>query len=283
MPLPRLSRRAFLRATGSVCGAAAATGLYTWRIEPHWVEFVHRRLPVSNLPAPLVGRRLVQLSDIHVGPRVDDDYIIDTFRATSELQPDIVVITGDLMSHSPTVFSQIASVYRHVPRGRLATLAILGNHDYGPNWSQPDIAAQVIRAVAPFGITVLRNEVYDVGGLRIVGMDDWWGQAFDPKTALRTLAPGQAAIALSHNPDTVDLRGWENYDGWILSGHTHGGQCKPPFLPPPLLPVRNARYTAGEFALDGNRRLYINRGVGHLLRVRFNMRPEVTVHELVPA
>ena len=79
------------------------------------------------------------------------------------------------------------------------------------------------------------------------------------------------------------MRGWENYHGWILSGHTHGGQCKPPFLPPPLLPVRNVRYTAGEFALDGNRRLYINRGVGHLLRVRFNMRPEVTVHELVPA
>jgi hypothetical protein len=283
MPIPRLSRRAFLRTTGSVFGAAAATGLYTWRIEPHWVEFVHHRLPVSDLPAALVGKRLVQLSDIHVGPRVDDDYIVETFRATTELQPDIVVITGDLMSYSPTVFSQIASVYRHVPRGRLATLAILGNHDYGPNWSQPDIAAQVIRAVTPFGITVLRNEVYDVGGLHIVGMDDWWGRAFHPKTALQTLAPGQAAIALSHNPDTVDLPGWQNYQGWILSGHTHGGQCKPPFLPPPLLPVRNARYTAGEFTLDGSRRLYINRGVGHLLRVRFNMRPEVTVHELVRA
>jgi hypothetical protein len=47
--------------------------------------------------------------------------------------------------------------------------------------------------------------------------------------------------------------------------------------------VRNRRYTAGEFDLSGNRRLYINRGVGHLLEARFNVRPEVTVFELRPA
>ncbi|HEX2860069.1 MAG TPA: hypothetical protein VHN79_00430, partial [Lacunisphaera sp.] len=73
------------------------------------------------------------------------------------------------------------------------------------------------------------------------------------------------------------------YQGWILAGHTHGGQCKPPFLPPPLLPVRNRRYTAGEFDLGDGRKLYINRGLGHLLRVRFNVRPEVTVFRLAPA
>ncbi len=91
------------------------------------------------------------------------------------------------------------------------------------------------------------------------------------------------AIVLSHNPDTADLAGWAGYQGWILSGHTHGGQCKPPFLPPPLLPVRNKRYTCGEVAVEGGRRLYISRGVGHTLMVRFNVRPEVTVFTLQPA
>jgi predicted MPP superfamily phosphohydrolase len=47
--------------------------------------------------------------------------------------------------------------------------------------------------------------------------------------------------------------------------------------------VVNRRYTAGEFRLPGERRLYVNRGVGHLLRVRFNFRPEVTLFELRPA
>lgn len=85
---------------------------------------------------------------------------------------------------------------------------------------------------------------------------------------------------LSHNPDTVDRSGWGGYQGWVLSGHTHGGQCKPPFLPPPLLPVDNRRYTCGEFALGDGRHLYISRGVGHLLQVRINARPEVTLFEL---
>ena len=58
------------------------------------------------------------------------------------------------------------------------------------------------------------------------------------------------------------------------------GQCKPPFLPPPLLPVSNRRYVAGEIELTGNRRMYVSRGVGHLLRVRFNVRPEIPVFML---
>ena len=51
-------------------------------------------------------------------------------------------------------------------------------------------------------------------------------------------------------------------------------------FPPPVLPVKNTRYTCGDFDLSGRRRMYINRGVGHLWRVRFNVRPEITLHEL---
>ena len=76
---------------------------------------------------------------------------------------------------------------------------------------------------------------------------------------------------------------WGDYEGWILAGHTHGGQVKPPFLPPPMLPVRNKRYTAGAFALSGNRSLYINRGLGNLWPVRFNVRPEITLFTLEAA
>ena len=54
-------------------------------------------------------------------------------------------------------------------------------------------------------------------------------------------------------------------------------------LPPPLLPVKNRLYTAGEFELSGNRRMYISRGVGHMIKVRFNVRPEVTVFVLEAA
>jgi uncharacterized protein len=280
-----VSRRGFLGAIlgGGAAVGATGVGLYTWRVEPHWLEIVRGRLPIRNLPRSLEGRSLVQISDVHVGARVDDEYLVETFRRVGELQPDVVVMTGDFMSYHDRVFDQVSAVYRHFPRGRLATLAVLGNHDYGPAWSHPDLARCLVETVAPFGITVLRNEIREVEGLQIVGLDDLWAGQFRPSEAFDRLDARRAALVLSHNPDTVDLPGWNGYEGWVLSGHTHGGQCKPPFLPAPLLPVRNRRYTAGEFSVSGNRRLYISRGVGHLLQVRFNVRPEVTVFELARA
>jgi predicted MPP superfamily phosphohydrolase len=145
------------------------------------------------------------------------------------------------------------------------------------------MADRIVAIMRGLGVRILRNEVADVAGLQIIGMDDLWGGRFQLVQALAAVDPRRAALALTHHPDTVDEPGWDRFQGWILAGHTHGGQVKPPFLPPPLLPVRNRRYTAGEFALTNGRRLYINRGIGHLTKVRFNVRPEVTVFELQSA
>lgn len=277
----RHSRRYFLT---TVLVAPVATALYTWRIEPHWLEFVYRDLPIANLPPALTGKSLVQLSDLHIGPQVDDDYIIETFRRVAEIQPDLVVHTGDLITYrNARTIEQAQRVLEHFPRGRLGTAAILGNHDYGRNWSDAAVAAKVEHLLHNAGAVVLRNARVNIAGLELIGTDDLWAWRFSLPTARRGLDPLQPSLMLCHNPDACDLAGWDGYRGWILAGHTHGGQCKPPFLPPPLLPVRNRRYTAGEFSLSGDRKLYINRGVGHLLRVRFNVRPEVTVFRLLPA
>ena len=275
------SRRRFLwRSLGSTMALAAGTGFYTWRIEPHWVEFVERPLPIAHLPPALVGRRLVQLSDLHVGSRVDDDYVLGVFDRVRAVAPDIVVFTGDFTEDSKHTPVHARRIYSRAPRGRLATVGVFGNHDYGPEWRDYALADVLAMTLADCGIRVLRNEVVDVAGLDVIGLDDWWAKQFQPTAALAYRDPAKAGLVLSHNPDTADLPGWAGYEGWILCGHTHGGQCKPPFLPPPLLPVRNRRYTSGEIAVDGGRRLYISRGVGHTMMVRFNVRPEVTVFTL---
>ena len=281
---PRLTRRRFLYAAGGLAASAAGVGLYTWRVEPHWVKVVRRDMPVRGLPVALDGATLAQVSDLHVGPEVDPDYLAAALRHLSALRPDIVAVTGDFMSCNGTEqVDAVARVVGNLAVPPLGCFATLGNHDYGAGWSRPEVADALTSRLAGLGVQVLRNGRRDVAGLQLVGMDDLWGTNFRPGDVIPGLSPDAPAVVLCHNPDAADRDVWGGFRGWILSGHTHGGQCKPPFLPPPLLPVRNRRYTAGAFDLGGGRSLYINSGLGHLMRVRFNVRPEITLFRLVRA
>lgn len=279
-----MTRRQFVLGSTAAIASAAGLGAYAWYVEPHWLEVVRRPLPVSGLPDGLVGRVLVHITDVHVGPSVSDGYVLDAFRVLARLDPAIVVVTGDFTSWDPHVIDQASRVYAEMPHGRLATLGVLGNHDYGIGWANGAHADALAEALSALGIQVLRNEIAEVGGVQVVGMDDLWAGRFDPREALRGIEQERAMIALSHNPDTVDLPGWDGFEGWILAGHTHGGQCRLPLLPPPQLPVENRRYTSGEFELSEGRRMYIGRGVGHLhIRARFAARPEMTAFKLTRA
>jgi len=140
-----------------------------------------------------------------------------------------------------------------------------------------DVADKVTAIARAAGVTMLRNQAVRFSGLQFVGLDDLWSPRFDPVDVLAQKSQDTSTLVLSHNPDAADHPVWNRYRGWILAGHTHGGQCKPPFLPPPIVPVKNLRYTAGAFELSNSRHMYVSRGVGHLLRVRFNVRPEIPI------
>lgn len=279
----KITRRRLLKGAAAAAGLSVATGLYAWRVEPHWLQIVERTLPIANLTVSWEGARMAQISDIHIGPRVDDSYLLETFARVRALAPDIVVYTGDFTTESRGTFDHAHRMFPALPHGSRGTFGVLGNHDYGMRWLQLDAADRLAALAKSAGVEILRNETRSVDGLQVIGLDELWSGQFNVRQALAQANLSQAAIALSHNPDTADEPGWDGYSSWILAGHTHGGQCKPPFLPPPMLPVKNRRYTSGEFELSGGRRMYINRGVGHLMRVRFNVRPEVTLFQLMRA
>jgi predicted MPP superfamily phosphohydrolase len=276
-----MNRRKFLKGVTAIGVLGLFTGLYSWQIEPFWLEFVKLQMPIKNLPKKLIGSSLMQISDIHVGNRFDRKFIIDSFIDAKKYKPDFVVYTGDFVSYdSEEQLAQLEEVMEEVVLGTKGTIAILGNHDYGKNWSQNEVADKIVEILKAKGIIVLRNEQQSIKGLNFIGLDDYWGTNYNPSKVLDNINIDVANIALSHNPDTVDHSIWNNYNSWILSGHTHGGQCKPPFLNPPMLPVKNTRYSAGEIDLEDGRTLYINRALGHLWQVRFNVRPEITLFTL---
>jgi hypothetical protein len=277
-----MKRRKFIKKTiFGALGVGFLGGIYSSQIEPYWLEFVHKKMPIKNLPENLIGKTLVQISDIHVGNRFDYQYIIDSFKKTQKFNPDFVVYTGDFVSYdSEEQFAQLKEVFKHVVRGKLGTAGVLGNHDYGHNWVAQNVANTITSIVENAGVKILSNAEFNFNGLTIIGLDDFWGLNFNPKKIMNKHKPKNANLVLCHNPDVCDLDVWNNYKGWILSGHTHGGQVKPPFLDPPILPVKNKKYSAGEIDLNDGRTLYINSALGCVYPVRFNVRPEITVFKL---
>jgi uncharacterized protein len=277
----RITRRRFLASVGGAAALGVGFGTYACGVEPHWVEVVRRDMPLPGLPPALEGRTVVQLSDLHVGPVVSSDYLVASLQKAAALQPDLVAVTGDFMScRGAEQVDAVARVMEHLPKAPLGCFAVLGNHDYAQGWSNPEVAEQLCKRLTDLGVQVLRNSSRSVEGLQLVGLDDLWSPCFRPAEVMPGLDRNRPSLCLCHNPDAADLPIWSQFRGWILSGHTHGGQVKPPFLPPPFLPVKNRRYTAGAFALDGGRTLYINRALGYLQRVRFNVRPEITQFRL---
>jgi uncharacterized protein len=245
------------------------------------VEVVSRDLPIVGLPSTLEGQTLVQLSDLHVGEQVDDDFLIDSFGLVRALDPAFIAITGDFMTcNGDEQLARTLRVMVHLRPGRLGTVAVLGNHDYGRDAHGVGVAGRLARGLRDHGMTVPRNERRTLSGITFVGVDDLWRAKFDVRKAMTGMAADEPAVTLCHNPDGADQPGWGRYHGWILAGHTHGGQCRVPFLPPFRVPVKNKRYVAGAIDLRDGRQMYINRALGHLLRVRFNVRPEITAFRL---
>lgn len=277
-----MKRRKFIKkAIYGALGVGAVTGMYAWQIEPFWLEFVKKKMPIKNLPEHLVGKTVMQISDIHVGNRFSRKYLIDSFQKAQKLSPDFVAYTGDYVSYeNEEQFAQLKEVLQYAVKGSRGTVGVLGNHDYGKNWKEQSVADTITKLLEDNGISILSNEEKDFEGLNFIGFDDYWGLNFNPQQVMDTYDVSKASIVLCHNPDVCDLDVWNHYQGWILSGHTHGGQCKPPFLPEPMLPVKNKRYASGEIDLYDGRTLYINRALGHLWQIRFNVRPEITIFEL---
>jgi predicted MPP superfamily phosphohydrolase len=278
-------RRFFKQLLVGTAGLGTLATLDGVLIEPHLLVVEHVNIRLPRLPEAFHGFRVVQLSDFHFGPYIGAAQVQRAVRLARSLNPGLVLLTGDFVSHPlfqpngpagarhAEPCAQILQELRGVP-----TFAILGNHDY---WNDANIVAEILES---HGIPVLRNRSIplerDGKRLWIVGVDDVFERANDLEKALAGIPIDDTKIAAVHEPDfavevarhSVDLQ---------LSGHSHGGQVWIPGIGAPILPRLAHRYPRGLYQVR-KLQLYTNRGIGMVTPpVRLNCPPEVTVITLV--
>jgi predicted MPP superfamily phosphohydrolase len=251
------------------------------------------KLEFANLPPAFDRFRIVQISDLHASLWVGRDYLLEVARRVNALAPDLVVITGDIITGAVNDFwkrwvpslggDYIPMVIEVLSQLKADTrLAVLGNHD---QWDGKATERRLVGEMERVGIQVLRNRSLRLirGGdeIHIAGTDDYWF-TYDLDRALREVPPGAFKILLSHSPDArADIPETRPVE-LVLSGHTHGGQVAVPLLTPRLLPIKNpTRYISG-LVRETYGYTYVNRGIGTLVfPFRIAAPPEITALTLV--
>ena len=264
------------------------TGAHALPLNRRWVEISRVRMPLAGLDPAFNGFKLVQISDLHHSPVVWARYLLQHVRWINDLEADLVVVTGDLITGGYQFAHRVATILSHL-HARHGVICTMGNHDYsiyGSNKSaegsrRADYLAKCLKAR---GLRVLRNEVeyLSVPGARrplaIVGLDDEWSGHIDPGKGFEGVDGGLPIICLNHNPVNV-LELMEYPWQWMLAGHTHGRQVATSRFGRTFYPHRYRHYTHGYYPVNG-RHLYVNRGLSYGQRVLHWCRPEITVFKL---
>ncbi|WP_287265934.1 metallophosphoesterase [Moorena sp. SIO3A2] len=253
---------------------------------------------IADLPTSLRGTKLVQLSDLHYDrQQLRENILADAIEAANQAEPDLVVLTGDYVTNSPTPIYLLARRLKYL-ESRHGIYAILGNHDLAWRHSK----ATITQALTKIGVKVLWNAIaYPFGAqLPLVGLADFWSGDFNPGPVLNQIDPKTPRIVLSHNPDTAEILQRWRVD-LQLSGHTHGGQIVIPGIGPapallktlrkyipksvqPWIPylkvcskvTKHWEWSEGLHSI-GKNQLYTNRGLGTYWPGRLFCPPEVTV------
>jgi predicted MPP superfamily phosphohydrolase len=270
---PDPARRVLLARTlaAGVGGLVAALSAFGMRSALRGIQIRELDVKLRGLPPELAGFRLVQISDVHVGPLLRKDWVAGVVERIRGLSPDLVAITGDLVD------GRVHELRDHVaplakidaPRG---VFFVTGNHEYYSG------VEEWYAHLPSLGVRPLRNERVEVApGLELAGIEDPTGQP-DLGAALIGRDPSRALVLLAHQPRQFQEAAKLGVP-LTLSGHTHGGQI----WPFSWLVALAQPYLAG-LHRRGDSQLYVSRGTGFWgPPMRVFAPAEITLLRLQPA
>jgi len=235
-------------------------GVYAYGIEPQWIQVTRHevRAPVQ---APLT---IAHLTDLHTKRLAYRERKL--LRLLDRLRPDVIVITGDTVANRGT-HRHARALLQHL-RAPLGVWAVRGNWEhYRAERDERSFFESLNIKFLSNGNAKLRDDVW------VVGLDEECFGHPDEQLALAGVPPGVCVIALFHTP--VSFPRVAGRCHVALSGHTHGGQIRLPFLPALVVPPASGPYREGWYQHRGSR-MYVSRGLGTSgVPLRFFCRPEL--------
>lgn len=235
----------------AVGGMAIAQALGGFRLEK-------LEITLEKLPPAFDGFRIVQMTDIHVGPTIGKNFVERIVATANQQDADVIAITGDLVDGSVANLSRDTAPLGEL-RARYGTFFVTGNHEY---YSGAD---DWIEELARLGIPTLRNDAERIerkgASFLLAGVTDHragsYGDPPDLVRALRHRRADEEVVLLAHQPREI-TRARQQDVGLQLSGHTHGGQFWPwNWVIHLIEPVVRG------WARFGRTQIYVNSGTGY--------------------
>jgi predicted MPP superfamily phosphohydrolase len=259
--------------------AAPAVVLGAAFVERENLKLREIMIPIPGLPKDLDGLRIVQISDLHLSPLVNESLVARAVDLANSLKPHLTVVTGDLISRRG---DPLDACLKQIGRLRAdnAILGCMGNHEIYAESEEytKDEAARL-------GIEFLRHEhrIVQFGNARInfAGVD-YQSKRVGPYLvgAEKLVVPGTLNVLLSHNPDVFPVAAKQGF-ALTLAGHTHGGQVRMEILKQNLNVARfYTPYVDGLYS-EGDSSVFVTRGIGTVgLPARLGAPPEVALIKL---
>ena len=267
------------------------TGLHSGPIHRAWVDVRRLSMPLKGLDPAFEGFRIAQISDLHVSPVVWRGFLAEQLKHVADLRPDLLVVTGDLITGGYRYARLAADLLAHMPqRPAHGIVCILGNHDYSMHGKMSLREANrrahyFEKVLGDRGLTLLMNQPHRVKAakasrpLTLVGLDDLWSGRLDARTAFGDVSADESVVCLNHDPrNAMQLLDypWQ----WMLAGHTHGRQLGTSRMGRRLNGHRRREFVRGRYRLPGERHLYVNRGLSYGQRFDHWCKPEITLFRL---
>ncbi|MBT2216205.1 metallophosphoesterase [Virgibacillus dakarensis] len=280
-----MNRRSFLKKMfGSILaifGIGGGTYYYARDIEPKMLHINNKTITSAKIPNAFHGFKIVQFSDTHIGFHYTLDQLKDLVAQINKQNPDLIVFTGDLVDE-PNTYNwnhQLITVLRTLT-AKQGKYWIYGNHDhggYGTNVVKDTMEQADFQLLQNQHVTLNK----DNDGIILAGIDDLMLGRPDLTKTLKQANPDLFTILLAHEPDFADTS--VKYPVNIqLSGHSHGGQVRFPFIGDLYTPAYAEKYVQGKYSFNnGDLLLYVSRGIGTTrLPYRFLCKPEFNIYTL---